>query len=502
GTTGTRSTEKAKSIILSKLTDASGKGISFVHQKHRVWVVPAEPFKLGQDYTLHFSLNEDTIVQLSSVHYLVLNDYPWYPQHGYVGGLSKMDWTIKAKKPLYATGSGRIVKDTTEGAFNVTQLVFDQDVWLPCLIFGQYQKQVDTYKSSDGSGTVALTVFSAPQADFTLTDQDGKYFTVSVTVPGNKPRDVLEEAKQIIKFDESLYGLFPYGALQVAQMSPGLGFGQSPPGFVQLTGEAFMSSERLSNIGSLNPDFFHEFFAHEISHQWWAHEIKWAADEDVWLSESFAEYSAGLYVMQLLGPDRFQGKIKVWKDNAKIADPHAPIAWANNVSGQNAGLWRTGLIYDKGPYVVHMLRMQVGHENFVKAMKNLMVKYHNQEITTDQLKQEFELVVGYKLDYFFDQWFRGTGIPTFDYSSSVKQTEDGKWLATVSISQRDKENVKIVSMPVFFHFGKDKVLSKDRPILKAEDVYQIKLPEKPTSITLDDYHTLLADIVAQGATGQ
>jgi aminopeptidase N len=285
-------------------------------------------------------------------------------------------------------------------------------------------------------------------------------------------------------------------------MSPGLGFGQAPPGFVQLTGEAFMSSSQLTDIARLNPDFFHEFFAHEVSHQWWAHEIKWVADEDVWLSESFAEYSAGLYVMQRLGADRFQGKMKVWKDNARIADPHAPIAWANNVRGPNAGLWRTGLIYNKGPYVVHMLRMQVGHENFVKAMKSLMAKYKYQEITTDQLRQEFETVVGYKLDYFFDQWFRGTGIPTFDYSSSVKQTEDGKWLATVNVKQRDKDNLKIVSMPVFFHFAKDQVITRDRPILKAEESFQVKLPEKPTSITLDDFHTLLADIVAQGATGQ
>ena len=40
-------------------------------------------------------------------------------------------------------------------------------------------------------------------------------------------------------------------------------------------------------------------------------------------------------------------------------------------------------------------------------------------------------------------------------------------------------------------------------ITKADDVYQVKLPEKPQSITLDDYHTLLADFVAQqGAAGQ
>jgi aminopeptidase N len=148
-----------------------------------------------------------------------------------------------------------------------------------------------------------------------------------------------------------------------------------------------------------------------------------------------------------------------------------------------------------------MLRSQVGHENFVKAMKSLMAKQRFTPTSTDELQRELEAVVGYKLDFFFDQWYRGTGIPTFDYSTDIKQADDGKWVATVKISQRDKNNLKIVSMPVFFHFGKDKVVVKERPILKAEDVYQVKLPEKPERITLDDYKTLLADIVSQDPAG-
>jgi len=494
---GSRSTEKAKPIYLNQVTDSAGNKLPFVHRKNTILVVPSEPLKRGTDYTFHFSLDEQTIIQLSSVHYFVLNTYPWFPQHGYLGGKYGMEWTIKAKKPLVATGSGRIVREESDRTFNITQLVFEKDVQFPSLIFGQYQKVLDSYKTTQSGTNVDLAVYSWPSATFFIPSDDGPPVSVNVTVPGSKPKSILEEAKEIIKFCENLYGPFPYETLQVAQMSPGLGFGQAPPGFVQLTGEAFMSSADIANFSRGNADFFHEFFSHEIAHQWWGHTIAWASDEDVWLSESYAEYTAGLYVMQLLGQVRFQGKLKEWKDLAKIADPHAPIAWANSVSGTNAGLWRTGLIYNKGPYVVHMLRMQVGHENFVKAMKNLTAKYRYQQITTDQLKQEFEAVVGYKLDYFFDQWYRGTGIPVFDYSTSVQPTPDGKWLATVKISQRDKENFKVVSMPVFFHFGKDKVLAKDRPVLKADDVYQVKLAEKPENITLDDYHTLLADYVKQ-----
>ncbi|MFQ5700376.1 MAG: M1 family metallopeptidase [Acidobacteriota bacterium] len=493
-----RSSARAKPIRVTSLTDESGQTLPYLHRKHSLLIVPQHPLTRGQEYTFHFGLDEETIIQITSDHYQVLNTYPWFPQYGYLGGHYAMDWTIKAKKPLVATGSGRIVKYGPEGRFNVTHLVFDQDVQFPSLIFGRYNRQEDHYADSRVGDKIALAAFSWPKTTITFTDSRGDLRDFDVTVPTSKPKSILEEAKQIIKFGEALYGPFPYDTLNIAEMAPFLGFGQSPTGFVLLTGEAFMSSQAIaSQFTTLKADFVHGFFAHEISHQWWGHTISWASPEDVWLSESFAEYSAGLYVMQLLGQEAFQGKLKDWRDAARIADPHAPIAWANNVSGVNSGQWRTGLIYDKGPYVLHMLRMQIGHENYVKAMKNALAKYRFKQIKTDELVREIEAVVGYKLDYFFDQWFRETGIPKFHYTSDVRQSEDGKWLATIKISQADKDHAKIVLMPVFFHFGKDRVVVKNRPVLKAEDVYRVKLPEKPDRISLDDNRTLLADIVAE-----
>ena len=489
----------AKRLFLKSIGTQDGKPLPHVHKRHQVWVVPPEPLKIGTSYAIKFSVDAETIFQISTSHFFIVNDAAWFPQHGYLGGQATMDWTVKAKKPLYATGSGRTVKESTEGLFNVTQLAFDRSVWLPFLIFGQYTKETDAYKSAAGGTNVNLALFYAVRAEFNVEDNEGDLQTVAVTVPGGKPKGILGESKDIIKFYEEIYGPFPFPELHVAQMAPGMGFGQGPAGFIQLTGEAFMSSGDIANFGgTANADFFHEFFSHEVAHQYWGHNIKWATDEDVWLSESFAEYSAGMVVMGLLGPERFQGKLKQWEDRAKLADPHGTVAWANNMRGENGGAWRTYFLYNKGPYIVHMLRMQVGHENYVKAMKSLMKKYDHKQITTEMLRQEFETVVGYKLDYFFDQWFRGTGIPTIDYSYDVKPSEDGKFVATVKMSQRDKARVKVMQVPIFYHFGKE-VVVKNRPMLQAEDVYQIKLPSKPDRITVDDYNTLLADIVGQGA---
>jgi len=490
---------RAKWVDVKSVKVAGGGELPHLHRKGLVLVLLNDAAEKGKDLTLNFTLVENTVQQLSNVSYSLLNTYPWFPQYGYLGGRYEIDWTIKTIKPLSATGSGKAVKTWEEGNLNAVQMIFDRPVQFPSVIFGRFQEEDGTYDDASTGAKVPLAAHYWPDTIFNVFAND-RSFEVELTVPANKPKDVVEEGKGIIKFMEGLYGPYPYEKLDVAMMSPGLGFGQAPPAFVQLTGEAFMSSSQIANLPGANPDFFHEFFSHEIAHQWWGHKIGWIADEDTWLSESFAEYSAGLYTMSYLGNDRFKAKMLKWKQNAEIGDPHASIAWCIHVAGPQAGNWYRGLIYNKGPYVVHMLRMQMGLDNFKKAMQNVFTKYGYTSISTEQVQRECELVMGYKLDYFFDQWFRGTGIPVFDYSWTDEPTPDGKHLVTIKISQRDKQNFKQVLMPVYLYFkGMKEPIIKPRPILQADEIYQLKLPQKPDRIVLDEDHDILGDMIPSGA---
>jgi len=96
---------------------------------------------------------------------------------------------------------------------------------------------------------------------------------------------------------------------------------------------------------------------------------------EAWLSESFAEYSCALYVQALMGEKRFQQKMTEWKKETRQGDPVAPVALAAIISGDNAGKYRTQLLYNKGPMVVHMIRTQMGNDNFLKAMQAILTKY-------------------------------------------------------------------------------------------------------------------------------
>jgi hypothetical protein len=471
--------DSSRPILVGSVTDGSGKALPFIHKRNELLINLPEAIAKDKPYVVEVKAKEDTIVQITPESYLLYNDYPWYPQYGYIGGQYAFDFVVSVQKPLSAIGSGHIVKEweDPERKMNCIELRMDEQVDIPSILFGRLLKETGSYTSAVSNRDIALSVRAFPVIG-------------EITMPQGKMKGILEETKNIIKFYEEIYGPFPFGDLHVAQMFPDSGFGQAPPSLVQLDGNAFASQAELGS------DTLHEFLSHEVAHQYWGHDISNANDHDEWLSEGFAEYAAGLYVQALQGDRRFDQKRNQWLKSARRGDPHGPIALATILSGDNAGDYREYLVYNKAPLVIHMIRMQMGNDNYTKAMKAVLGKYKGQNITTEMLSSELGLVTGYNWDYFFDQWFRGVGIP--EIHCKWKATpKDGKYLFEMTLSQKDAENFKkILALPVVWHgASKEQLAQKDLPFAKQGQVVQLMLPFEPKGVEVDPNHNLLADIV-------
>ena len=493
--------EGGRPVTVQSVTDEAGHDLSFLHQRDKLLVRLATPASPGQAITLRFKVDEQTIIQIGDQSWQVVNTYPWFPQHGYLGGRYATDWTIRIKKPLTAIASGDLVETREEKGMTVTRWVHDEDVAFPSFIFGRFQSREGTYKSQSGK-TITIGVHANPLGDLRGT---------------TKSKSILEESKNILKLFEELYGPYPYTRLDITQMAPFSGFGQAPPGILFLTGDAFLpastvadlqsrASQRLRDQGAgseglMRSPYYHDFFAHELGHQWWAHRVLWGRDEDQWLSEAFTEYASALYAMQIDGEGKFQEKLKAWRQNARESDKCGfPIAGATlfrHKTARVAGKCRINLIYNKGAYVVHMLRMTIGHEKYVQAMKNFLEKYDGKLVTTQMLVKEVEEVVGGSMDWFFDQWFYTSGMPTFRFSYTTEKSEDGSFLLTGRIVQDDPENFKQVLMPVFYDLGGKNPVIRNQAVLKVDHEFQVKLPSKPKRVWLDGFNTVLGTIVTE-----
>ena len=495
-------------VEVLSVSDASGQPLDYRHRKDQLIVMLPRPTTAGEPLTIRVTGRAEVIYQITAESYGLMQ-VSWYPQEGFAAGRSSFRWTIRVPRPYLITGSGRVIRDFEDAETKQigVELACDDRVSFPWIIFGRFQKAESTYTSEESGRTIPLSIHSFPTMTVPITDRETlddlgltTPITVSLTAPVKKVNGFFDEGKQILKLYEKIYGPYPYEALHIAQMGPFLGFGQAPQGFVQLTGEAFMSAAPVVRVGDAIMtlelgDFFHGFFAHEIAHQWWGHQIGGASRDDEWLSEAFAEYAAGIFVKEYQGAKRFQRKLEGWKSRAKISDGEAPIAAANTLFGVvGSRRHRNNLLYNKGPYVVHMLRIQLNDEKYMKVMRTLQATHTNRDISTEQLVSVINQVTGADYTYFFDQWFWDVGIPTFRYSWRAERRPDGKFLVSVHVSQEDKTRVKRVLMPVHVHF-KEKSVPQYMPVVEAEQDLKIVVPERPKDVTLDDDHTLLADFV-------
>jgi aminopeptidase N len=166
---------------------------------------------------------------------------------------------------------------------------------------------------------------------------------------------------------------------------------------------------------------------HEIAHQWFGNSVTESDWDDVWLSEGFATYMTLLATEHYRGRDAFVAGLKrsreqVWSGEAR--DPTETVVH-DNLSDMREVL--SGLQYQKGAWILHMLRRETGTEDFWTGIREYYRRYRGSTASTADLVRVMEEVSGEELSWFFDQWLHRTPSPSldgrWDYDSSSGQLE-------------------------------------------------------------------------------
>jgi len=153
-----------------------------------------------------------------------------------------------------------------------------------------------------------------------------------------------------------------------------------------------------------------DLIAHEIAHQWFgnsASEIDWP---HLWLSEGFATYLTDLYILKSEGDEAFKQRLK--EEREKVLNfykmQQTPI-----IDTQTTDYMKllNPNSYQKGAWVLHMLKNKVGEENFWKGIKTYYDFYKYKNASTNDFKNVMSQVSGKNLDIFFSQWLQKAGQP-------------------------------------------------------------------------------------------
>jgi aminopeptidase N len=277
----------------------------------------------------------------------------------------------------------------------------------------------------------------------------------------------------ILKFFENYIGKYPFKKLANVQSKTIFG-GMENAGAI-FYGENTLKGDRSSEA----------LMAHEIAHQWFGNTATEKSYAHLWLSEGFATYLTHLYIEHKYGVDSFQKRIKEDR-NIIIAfskKNNRPVV--DSVSGYMDLLNANS--YQKGGWVLHMLRQEVGDSLFKNLIRTYYEQYKFSNADTRDFQQVAEKVSGRNLSWFFDQWLYGTGIPKLE----LKWKKDDEGIK-IEIEQKGKNTFKgTLYFEIVTESGK-RILSIYT--IKEKEL-KIKLPitEKVMKVIFDPFEQFLSE---------
>ena len=172
---------------------------------------------------------------------------------------------------------------------------------------------------------------------------------------------------------------------------------------------------------------------HEISHMWFgnsAGEMDWP---DFWLSEGFATYLTDMYVRDVRGEQSFRDRMKMEREAVISYALTREAAVVDTITNRYEELLNANS-YEKGAWVLHMLRHKMGNELFIKGIKTYYEKYKYDNASTADLRKVLEEVSGTDLNSFFEQWLYSPGIPVLKFNIDQKRSQT---LLTIEQLQND-----------------------------------------------------------------
>jgi aminopeptidase N len=220
-----------------------------------------------------------------------------------------------------------------------------------------------------------------------------------------------EPARQAIEFYSEHIG--PYSYEKLANVSAAFGGGGTEHASSIFYGEKSVTNKPAT-----------ELVAHEVAHQWFGDSITESDWDDAWLSEGFATYFTLLFTEHYSGRDAFVNGLVRARVTALSAEKRLkePVVH-RNISDLRGVI--PPLVYQKGGWVLHMLRGQIGTDTFWKGIRAYYAEYRNSSATTNDLRRVMEETSGQKLDWFFDQWlnrdFSPALVGTWSYDDAGKK---------------------------------------------------------------------------------
>ena len=480
------------SLRVSRVQDIEGSDLNFIQEDKDedsdFGVILNKALDAGQSCQLVIQYEgNDALRDSGGGNFILVPRSTWYPANAnvlYSEDRATFDLTFRFPKTFTFVGTGApVAPDTREGDLAVAKWSSgNTELAVAGFNYGRFKKKevadkatgynVEFYANQevpDELKQLQLAIEDAERRGYQTMTTLGSISTASMA------DSALADAQNSTRIYNAFFGKLPYNRIAMTQQ-PAPNFGQAWPTLVFMPYIAFIDATQRTQLlgirGGTN-NFWRYVAPHEIAHQWWGHIIGWDSYHDQWMSEGFAEFSASLYVQFIRGGDKF---VDFWEDQrkriveatplTKDRKPYTvgPVTQGYRLNNGKTGGWiAQSLIYPKGAYILHMLRMMMyntrtGDSAFQAMMKDFIQTNFNKDVSTEDFKlivekhmtPEMNVDKNGKMDWFFNEWVYGTEVPSykFEYQLGADGTFSGR------ITQSGVSDNFVMLVPVYVDMGK------------------------------------------------
>lgn len=391
-----------------------------------------DPFALGEEFTLtirytgvaesrgfgsiNFSQADDQplVFSLSEPYYA----YTWWPakdgDFGEIGdNTDKARLTISITAPNHLTtvangllvGIENVEPDLRKYTYSTD---YEMTTYLVCFSTGLYNTWNSTYFHPGGAMPVNFYVI--PSKDT------------------SSNRDLWDKCVDMLGIFAEIYGEYPFIDERYGIYYFGFGGG--------------MEHQTMSGQGS----FGESLTAHELGHQWWGDLVTCKTWQDIWLNEGFASYSEALWEERKPGSGGHSALIawmNVLRPSAFDDSVYVPEADLDNVGR----IFSTNFTYRKAAWVLHQLRHVVGDETFFDIIAEYRSRFAFDAADTADFIEVCSDVHGEDLQWFFDQWVFGIGVPSYSVGWEADQVGELNFVK-LTLRQTQSDDYGLYRMPI------------------------------------------------------
>lgn len=276
-----------------------------------------------------------------------------------------------------------------------------------------------------------------------------------------------EPALQAIEFFAEGIGPYPYeklASVQAAGMSGGM----------EVASAIFYGEKSVTG----RPAF--SLVAHETAHQWWGDSVTENDWDDVWLSEGFATYFALLATEHYQGSGSFVAGLTRSRASIFRAEERQPgVAVVQNKPWKGIP---NRIVYEKGGWVLHMLRAEIGTVKFWAGMREYYRRYRDANASTADFRAVMEEVSGADLGWFFRQWLYRAGSPKlrgeWSYDRAAGQV-------AIALEQQQPGDAYILPLEVALRVPEGQPTTVKIRLTEKRQRFLIPSPARPRAVDLD-----------------